>query len=106
VLHTGPNGVGHGNNGSGHAMHTPIEQEAPGPQRLPQPPQLVASICAFKHVGPIGVGQSRLPEGHTGVPHWPLLHGAPCAHALKHAPQLFGSLSTSTHAVPIGVGQK
>ncbi len=75
------------------ATHEPAEQDSPGPQLLPHPPQLRGSICVFEHVVP---QSESLPEHE----HWLPMQLAPAGHGWLQAPQLLGSLVRSMQELP------
>ena len=72
--------------------HVPPEQTALPPQRLPQEPQLLLSVCVLTQA---------LPHCVSPAPHeqLPLLHVAPMAHWCPQLPQLSESVFVSTHAL-------
>jgi hypothetical protein len=82
----------------------PAWHVVPFAQRMPQPPQLIPSVCALTHTLPHAVK----PAAH---PHVPLLHVWLLPHFVPHLPQLLMSVCRVTH-VPVleqyvcpGVGQ-
>lgn len=72
--------------------HVPPEQTALLRQRLPQPPQLVLSVCVLTHVLPHCM--SPAPQEQV-----PLLQVPPLAHWCPQLPQLSASVLVSTHAL-------
>jgi len=71
----------------------PAEQPVPGPQTVPQAPQLLSSSALFVQRPPqfaSGAGQALVQpfDTHSGLP---------LGQTLPQAPQLFGSTDVTTH---------
>jgi hypothetical protein len=76
-------------------VHLPASQIRPGPQTVPQLPQLAGSLVRSKQP----VGQSVVPVGQTQAP---AVHVDPVGHTVPHAPQFAGSCVKSKQ--PLGHG--
>ena len=73
----------------------PAEHVAPPPQEMPQPPQLLVSVCSLTQP----LVQHDSPTAHAGPPlhvvgavHTFATHVSPVGHTRPQLPQLFGSL--------------
>ena len=63
-------------------------------QTVPQPPQLVGSVCSFTQV----LLQSVEPAGHVAA-HTPAVHVCPLGQAVPQPPQLVGSVCSFTQVL-------
>jgi hypothetical protein len=82
-------------------VHMPFMHLPPGPQELPQVPQLNASLrrllqpAVLQQVCPV---PHWVPDGRQ--PQLPPWQSWPAVHALPQAPQLLGSAEVSMHFAP------
>jgi hypothetical protein len=76
----------------GPQAQAPAPQIIPPVHLIPQPPQLLLSVCRFTHA----LAQSCRPGPQPGA-HVPLEH-ASVPHTTLHVPQLFGSKLVFVHA--------